>query len=478
MTYLDRHRSLWLALGAALLVASQLRFGIGVLAWIPPIPLLRYLRLASGPRAILAVMGTLLVAWSAAVAKIATAPVPIAMAPLFGVPIGLALALPYVVWARVRSRVGEARGVLLFASTSVLAEWTLHALLPFGTWGAAANTQLDRLALLQLASITGLHGVSFLVYAVSAALESLLDRREPARVRTALIALVGTSLIVAGGQARLAWASSVDEVTVRVATIDTDATFGGLPLPDEATVRAIDATLEERTREAARAGARLVVWPEAATLVRPEDEPAFLARVQALARDERVHVAAAYVVPSIGDTLPYENAYVMITPEGRVAHRYLKHHPVPGEPAVPGEGPMPVLDDETLGRMSGAICYDYDFPRLALEHAALSVDLVALPSSDWRGIDPLHTEMASLRAIEGGHTIVRATRFGRSAAYDAYGRLRASHDHFAVGPRVMIAEVPRRGIPTVYAWIGDAFVALCLAASLAMLALAWRSNER
>ncbi|MCZ7685528.1 MAG: hypothetical protein M5U28_44820 [Sandaracinaceae bacterium] len=348
---------------------------------------------------------------------------------------------------------------------------------PFGTWGSAANTQLDQLALLQLASVTGIAGVSFLVYWVAASLEALLDRRERPRVRHAAAAVLTVLVVIAGGQARLAVSGARSEDTVRVAAVDTDATLAGLPLPDPEEVRAVDDALFHRSREAARAGARLVVWQEAGTLVMPEGEPAFVERVRELARTERVHVAAAYIVPVALDPLLYENVSLHVTPEGRVAHRYLKHHPVPGEPAVPGRGPSPVVVDEVIGRVSTALCYDYDFPRLGLHHARLNVDLVTLPSSDWRGIDPLHTEMAAVRAIEGGHSIVRATRFGRSAAIDPYGRVRASHDWFDRGTRVMTAELPRRGVTTIYAVVGDAIVAASGAFVLLLVAMARRRRR-
>lgn len=66
---------------------------------------------------------------------------------------------------------------------------------------------------------------------------------------------------------------------------------------------------------------------------------------------------------------------------------YQKHHPVPGEPSIRGTEPLRVLA-RPYGRVGGAICYDYDFPALAREHARLGADLVVVPSSDWRGIDP------------------------------------------------------------------------------------------
>ena len=47
----------------------------------------------------------------------------------------------------------------------------------------------------------------------------------------------------------------------------------------------------EGSRREARAGARLIVWPETNLLIFKEDEPAFLARAQRLAADERVYLA-------------------------------------------------------------------------------------------------------------------------------------------------------------------------------------------
>jgi apolipoprotein N-acyltransferase len=113
--------------------------------------------------------------------------------------------------------------------------------------------------------------------------------------------------------------------------------------------------------------------------------------------------------------------------------------------------------------MGAALCYDYDFPQLAAEHGAHAADLVALPSSDWRGIDPIHTQMAAVRAIEQGISIVRSTRFGLSAGIDPHGRLRAWSSSFDAPDRVTIIDLPRRGTPTLYRRTGDAFAWLCAA---------------
>ena len=54
---LDRRPGLWLLLGVLLLATTEVRAGIGMLAWIAPLPWLRYLRLTTGVRSRLAFAG-------------------------------------------------------------------------------------------------------------------------------------------------------------------------------------------------------------------------------------------------------------------------------------------------------------------------------------------------------------------------------------------------------------------------------------
>lgn len=287
-----------------------------------------------------------------------------------------------------------------------------------------------------------------------------------------MITAVGLTMIY--GQARLVLASGQPSPTRLVAAVGTDSEVGSSPqLPDRERLAADERGLLERTELAAAAGAELVVWTEAATMVHPEDEAAWQARLRGLAARLGIDLVAAYVVPLSPDPLLYENKYLFVRRDGSIAHTYLKHRPVPGEPAVAGETPMPRVDDER-GAVGGAICYDYDFPRLALANARQRVDLVALPSSDWRGIDPIHTQMAALRAIEGGHSIVRSTRFGLSAGIDPWGRLRGWSSSFDDEQRVLLVRLPRHGVSTPYARLGDWFPLLCGLLGLGLLGLAAR----
>src|SRR5262249_25524475 len=72
------------------------------------------------------------------------------------------------------------------------------------------------------------------------------------------------------------------------------------------------------SRREARAGARLVVWPEQNLLVFNEDEAAFISRARHVAADERIYLAMGLGTIHLGELRPFENKLVLIDPAGRV----------------------------------------------------------------------------------------------------------------------------------------------------------------
>lgn len=83
---------------------------------------------------------------------------------------------------------------------------------------------------------------------------------------------------------------------------------------------------------------------------------------------------------------------------------------------------------------------------------------MVVPSSDWRGIDPIHTQMAAVRAIEGGFSVLRSTRMGLSAGIDRHGRMRGWLSSHESSERLLTVTLPASGVVTVYSRIGDALV--------------------
>jgi apolipoprotein N-acyltransferase len=151
--------------------------------------------------------------------------------------------------------------------------------------------------LLQLASLGGGAAVSFVVAGVAAwleaALSATLDGIGLPRTRS-IIAFVAVLLAVyAFGAIRLH--QPLHDVAMRVAAVGTPATFGGAPsLPDATARRAILDTLLRDSERAAGAGARLVVWTEAAALIMPGQEEAIaIRRMAEVARRSGIELVAA-----------------------------------------------------------------------------------------------------------------------------------------------------------------------------------------
>jgi apolipoprotein N-acyltransferase len=230
----------------------------------------------------------------------------------------------------------------------------------------------------------------------------------------------------------------------------------------------------ESSRREARAGARLIVWPETSLLVFAEDEPAFLDRATRLAAAEHVYLAMGMGTIHLGESKPCENKLVLIDPSGQILTSHLKSRAVAGWEAGimrRGDGRMAVVATPA-GRMAGAICFEADFPDVIHQAGAGEADLLIVPVNDWRAIRSIHFQMHAFRAIENGVPLVRGAASGLSGAFDPWGRVLAVSDFFAAGDRTMTAQIPMGRVPTLYAKTGDLFAWLCVAGLVVALAAA------
>jgi apolipoprotein N-acyltransferase len=106
------------------------------------------------------------------------------------------------------------------------------------------------------------------------------------------------------------------------------------------------------------------------------------------------------------------------------------------------------------------------------------VDILLSPASDWAGIDPRHTQMAQFRAIEQGFNLLRQANLGLSAAYDYQGRTLATMDDGHSEDLTLVAEIPTRGVHTVYARLGDWFAWACAVAVGVLVLCALRRTKQ
>jgi len=472
---LNRHDFALLLLGIGLYAVTQMCCGVGALAFAAPVPFLYFVRRARGIWPWIWLFAAILTAMHATYAKIITAPVSLSFVATYAVPASLGLFAVLWLWDVIRRRAGETWALYAFPALIVLLEWTQYAINEFGVWGTLANTQLQNLPLLQIAALLGAPAISFLIAWAASLTEQILARRQVAFIRHHLAAFA-LAYVAALSYGAVRLDRPIDGPQVRVATVSADATERSALLTDEEAGQLLK-TLMLRSTTAVRRGAQIVVWNEAATVVQKAHEAAFITDLHNWARGKHVDLVATYVVPLVENPTTYENKLVWIRPNGTTAQVYAKHHPLPGEPCVRSVEPVSTIDTE-WGHLASAICDDYDFPPLARAHARLGVGLVVVPASDWRGIDPLHTEMIRLRAIEGGFSVVRAARLATSAAYDAHGRTRGALPYFENNDRIMVVSVPANPIPTLYGRLGDVLVYVAMGfLSLAGSLVTWRISH-
>jgi apolipoprotein N-acyltransferase len=451
------------------------RYVVGAAAWLAPVFMLRWFRgrpvTVAFPLGVLAAGTATFFAWRG----IADVMMPTVFYVLFSAAAAAVYLLPYLADRALSRRPGGFASTLIFPAAVVTLEYALSLVSPLGTWNAVAYTQVGNLPLIQISSLTGIYGVSFVVAWFAAVAnwtwEEALAGRNVGRGLAAYAAVLAAVMLFGG--VRLA-VTRADE-TARVAGVVAKTFFlsehrevleplmRGEALDDDVAAKmreetaAINDDLLARSRREARAGAKIILWGEAGAQLLLEDEPALIARGRDLARRERIYLGIALATLEPGTEKPVTNKFVLVDPDGAVVWDYVKSIPVPGPEAAisrRGDGVIPTAETE-YGKLAGVICYDMDFP--AMIRPAGRADVMLVPAHDWYELGDLHADLAVFRAVENGFSLLRPDNEAVSIATDYLGRPLATTDYFATDDPVIIADIPTAGVRTVYAAVGDVF---------------------
>jgi apolipoprotein N-acyltransferase len=356
-------------------------------------------------------------------------------------------------------------GTLVFPSVYTAMEFINTLTNPLGSFGGLAYTQFGNLPILQLVSVTGMLGLTFLISWLASFVNWAWEREFAwAQIKRGTELFAGIFLaVLLFGQLRL-WFAPPPAETVRIAgftVVDWRAEQDQMMQAlnnDRAAFRQLVAARYplyfEKTVQEAQAGAKIVVWPEHAAPVAKEDEPALLARAQEIAQQEGIYLAISLMSLPADDS-PYEAKMLVYDPNGELVLEHYKYGGVGFEGnRVNGDGILRTAATP-YGVISGLICWDTDFPGTVLQAGRNGTDILLSPSLDFQEIDPMHAHMAAMRGIENGVSVVRVSDNGLSMISDPYGRVLASTDHFTSGDRTIIAQVPTESVPTLYPVIGD-----------------------
>ena len=390
--------------------------------------------------------------------------------------------------------------VIVAASVWVALEFLRTHLLTGFPWNLLGYSQHRNLPLIQVAAVTGVYGVSFVVLAVNAALaRALLTWKHWKR----LLAPLGTAGLLGAGVVAYSWLAPLPEagnLSIPVAlvqgNIEQDVKWD--PAWQGRTLR----VYRELTLEAARQRPQLIVWPEATVPFFLREDPR-RASVESLARE-----TGAYLLVGAPDeeTGQPRNTAFLIDPDGQTLGRYDKRHLVPFGEYVPlgrllffveplaggtiGEfasGREAAVFSTAMGRFGVVICYEAIFPNEVRDFFLNGADfLVNITNDAWFGRSAApaqHLAMAAFRAVENRAYLIRAANTGISAVVAPDGRIVQASGLFT--PAVLSATIAPRTEASLYTRYGDLFawgtVGVALGAVLAALApivlLRWRAAD-
>lgn len=325
-----------------------------------------------------------------------------------------------------------------------------------GTAGSIAYNQASVLPLIQIASLTGITGITFLVTLFPSAVALIWyqgDRRK------ALLQFVSVGLIeilvFSFGYSRLA---TIDhQKMIKVALITEDENLHEeTDRPDLPSENELAGKYLTAVAKAARENhAQLALLPEKAFTVPAAEFDAFIKQFRDTAQS--AHVAIVFGITQLNNANNKKNLALVFSPGGKLLTTYNKVNLYEGE-LENGFEPGNISEGYRFKNlpMGVAICKDMDYDSYIRQYR--NVQLMTIPAWDFVKDDWLHSRMAIIRSVEEGFSMVRAARQGRLTINDRYGRVLAEKNSSNGNPCVLIGEVPVAPTPlTFYGRFGGWF---------------------
>lgn len=460
-------RRIGVALAAVSATAVLVWFGTGLfpmwpLLWFAPLPVLLFAGRGSW-------WSAGLVAWfawsignlnlwhyfSAALHVPLVARVEIVIAP------ALMFALAVLLYRALLRRGAWWSALVAFPAAWVSFEYIFNLTSPHGTAVSLSYSQLNFLPILQLASVTGPWGISFLLLSFSSALAIGIHLRTTApkqAIRIAGATLGAIALVLVFGAVRLALPPPPHQ-DARVGLVASDLPANlDVAAPGAETERLLH-DYEVQAQDLAARGAQVIVLPEhLGEVVDPHTANAD-AIFQSLAdkTGSTIVVGLSHVSPQV-----MHNQARVYAPGAEVLS-YNKHHLLPPFESrfVPGRNLTTML--EPTGTWGVAICKDMDFTQLSRQYGQVGAGLMLVPAWDFVLDRFSHGHIAVMRGVEDGFGIARAARGGYLTVSDNRGRILAETQSNSAPFATLLADIPAVHDNTLYLLLGDWFAWLTLA---------------
>ena len=384
-------------------------------------------------------------------------------------------------------------------------EW-VRTYFPIGfPWNLLGYAAYRNLELIQFAEFSGVYGVSALIIFFNAVVYVVLFQVYPRRAQTLSLAVLTILMAVAlafGSLRMRQLATAPSAGSIKVAMVQ-----GNIPQSIKWDPKFLESSFQvyvDQSTGAARNGADLIVWPEAAAafFFQPDgrypqnfaDDAAYRQRLLDLA--SRIGDPILFGAPAFGiegGQVGFYNRAYLVSGSGAVEAWYDKIHLVPFGEYVPLRSVFGYFVNrivagfidlipgrvQTLFNVKGAklgvlICYESVFPDLSRRAVKRGANiLVNITNDAWYGDSSAPYQlltMAAIRAVETKVPMVRVANTGISAVIEPTGAIMARTPLFQRGTEA--ERVYWRAEMTFYTRFGDVFAEICFVLAIAGIAAA------
>lgn len=379
-------------------------------------------------------------------------------------------------------------------------EWLRGYLFTGFPWAAPGLSADGMGGLLQLASVVGMTGLTYLLLMWAGLPYLALPRARPGRagmvLALALLMLMPLSWL--WGNLRLSQLPQDSVTGVSMLLVQPNISQDEKWRSDNA--EAIFEKLLAMSQESGEEPVTHIIWPESAVPFLLDESKVALARIAQTLKPGQVLLSGAIRRQAAHDNQPeqYFTSIFKFEEDGRVSGIYDKWRLVPGGEYLPlawlleplgfrkvvnvpesfsaGPGPSS-FDLGAAGRAGLLICYEVIFPHDLVERDKRPNLLINVTNDGWFGQSTgpyQHLAQVRMRAVEQNLPVVRAANTGISAIIDGAGRVRQST--LLSEQSVLHGPLPVAGEQTLFARFG-ALAALLIALVLSAM-LCWLHGTR
>lgn len=425
-------------------------YNVWLLTWLAPLPLLVYALEASWKSAILA---GLIAYFIGACNQLGYLPIQIFLA--ISIVNASVFAFLLVAFRYVAIRSNPWVASYVFASGWTAYEFIVSLYSSYGTFHSMAYTQISNLPIIQVTSITGIWGITFLLTLIPASLSLVWYYRSNRsnRFQSALVPFCLLILTLFYGCYRLAMPVESDSVRVGIVAVPT--TIQQLLSKDSKQIVELINEYAKNIEFIAHSGAKVVVLPEKIAILNPSNQKLLLERIADVARTNNITLI-------VGLTNQEENIYnsaYIFSSDGEVLLKYDKQHLLPAFEGIytPGNT-RGIITASNGGQWGIEICKDMDFVQPARDYSRQGINIMFIPALDFHNDGWLHARIAIMRGVEGNYSVARAAQWGLLTLSDSRGRVIAMNATDESPNETLLNGELRGGEgKTIYSELGDWF---------------------